>query len=100
MGKFSEGFTYNYIDTVTELMIDLSNIAVFAFRLSGCLITKKGCTSLASALRSNPAHLRELDMTYNHLGDSGVQLLRALEKEPSCRLDTLRYGETLDTCDV
>ncbi|XP_030260527.1 NACHT, LRR and PYD domains-containing protein 3-like isoform X2 [Sparus aurata] len=43
-------------------------------RLSGCMITKKGCTSLASSLRSNPSHLRELDLTYNHPGDSGVKL--------------------------
>uniref|UniRef100_A0A671V492 B30.2/SPRY domain-containing protein n=1 Tax=Sparus aurata TaxID=8175 RepID=A0A671V492_SPAAU len=42
-------------------------------RLSGCLITEEGCTSLASALRSNP-HLRELDLTYNHPGESRVKL--------------------------
>uniref|UniRef100_A0AAQ4PRH6 Uncharacterized protein n=1 Tax=Gasterosteus aculeatus aculeatus TaxID=481459 RepID=A0AAQ4PRH6_GASAC len=31
-------------------------------RLSGCLITEEGCASLASALSSNPSHLRELDL--------------------------------------
>ncbi|KAM9345303.1 protein NLRC3-like [Symphorus nematophorus] len=46
-------------------------------RLSGCLITEEGCASLASALSSNPSHLRELDLSYNHLGDSGVKLLSA-----------------------
>uniref|UniRef100_A0A668TC81 SPRY-associated domain-containing protein n=1 Tax=Oreochromis aureus TaxID=47969 RepID=A0A668TC81_OREAU len=40
--------------------------------LSGCLITEEGCTSLASALSSNPSHLRELDLSYNHPGDSGI----------------------------
>uniref|UniRef100_A0A8C7RMN8 B30.2/SPRY domain-containing protein n=1 Tax=Oncorhynchus mykiss TaxID=8022 RepID=A0A8C7RMN8_ONCMY len=40
-------------------------------RLSGCLVTEEGCASLASALRSNPSHLRELDLSYNHPGDSG-----------------------------
>uniref|UniRef100_A0AAQ4RVC5 NACHT domain-containing protein n=1 Tax=Gasterosteus aculeatus aculeatus TaxID=481459 RepID=A0AAQ4RVC5_GASAC len=35
-------------------------------RVSGCLITEEGCASLASALSSNPSHLRELDMSYNH----------------------------------
>ncbi|CAI5670298.1 unnamed protein product [Oreochromis niloticus] len=58
--------------------------------LSGCLITEEGCTSLASALSSNPSHLRELDLTYNHPGDSGMKLLSAGLKEPGWRLDTLR----------
>uniref|UniRef100_A0A3B1IJ89 B30.2/SPRY domain-containing protein n=1 Tax=Astyanax mexicanus TaxID=7994 RepID=A0A3B1IJ89_ASTMX len=44
-------------------------------RLSGCMITEKGCCSLDSALISNPSHLNELDLTYNHLGESGVKLL-------------------------
>uniref|UniRef100_A0A3Q2ZIU6 SPRY-associated domain-containing protein n=1 Tax=Kryptolebias marmoratus TaxID=37003 RepID=A0A3Q2ZIU6_KRYMA len=63
-------------------------------RLSGCLITEEGCASLASALSSNPSHLRELDLSYNHPGDSGVKLLSAGLKDPLWRLDTLRYGET------
>ncbi|XP_033986604.1 NLR family CARD domain-containing protein 3-like [Trematomus bernacchii] len=44
-------------------------------RLSGCLITEEGCDALASAL--NPSHLRELDLSYNHPGDSGGRLLSA-----------------------
>lgn len=65
-------------------------IFVFALRLSGCLITQDGCTSLILALNSNPSHLRELDLSYNHPGDSGIKLLSAVLEEPSCRLDTLR----------
>ncbi|XP_041860083.1 ribonuclease inhibitor-like, partial [Melanotaenia boesemani] len=49
--------------------------------LSGCLITEEGCASLASALTSNPSHLRELDLRYNHPGDSGVKLLMAALKD-------------------
>ena len=62
--------------------------------LSGCLITEEGCTSLASALSSNPSHLTELDLTYNHPGDSGVKLLSAQLEDPHYRLDTLRYEES------
>ncbi|KAK0146354.1 NACHT, LRR and PYD domains-containing protein 12 [Merluccius polli] len=63
-------------------------------RLSGCMVTQEGCASLASALSSNPSHLRELDLSYNHpAGDSGVTLLSAGLEDPRWRLDTLRYGE-------
>ncbi|CAI5657122.1 unnamed protein product [Oreochromis niloticus] len=58
--------------------------------LSGCLITEEGCTSLASALGSNPSNLRELDLSYNHPGDSGMKLLSAGLKDPGWSLDTLR----------
>ncbi|KAM3613443.1 uncharacterized protein V6R79_026100 [Siganus canaliculatus] len=58
--------------------------------LSGCLVTKEGCAALASALNSNPSHLRELDLSYNHPGDSGVKLLSAGLEDPHWRLDTLR----------
>ncbi|XP_022603208.1 NLR family CARD domain-containing protein 3-like [Seriola dumerili] len=59
-------------------------------RLSGCLITKEGCAALESGLKSNPSHLRELDLSYNHPGDSGEELLSAALKNPQWRLDTLR----------
>ncbi|XP_049333135.1 NACHT, LRR and PYD domains-containing protein 14-like [Astyanax mexicanus] len=58
-------------------------------RLSGCMITDKGCCSLASALISNPSHLKELDLTYNHPGESGVKLLSARLEDPHCKLEKL-----------
>ncbi|XP_052373856.1 NACHT, LRR and PYD domains-containing protein 12-like isoform X17 [Oncorhynchus keta] len=58
-------------------------------RLSGCLVTEECCASLVSALRSNPSHLRELDLSYNHPGDSGVRLLSAGLEDPHCRLEKL-----------
>ncbi|KAM9474581.1 stonustoxin subunit beta-like [Salvelinus alpinus] len=58
-------------------------------RLSRCLVTEEGCASLVSALRSNPSHLRELDLSYNHPGDSGVRLLSAGLEDPHCRLEKL-----------
>ncbi|CAL8360154.1 unnamed protein product [Boreogadus saida] len=58
-------------------------------RLSGCLVTQQGCASLAKALRSNPFHLRELDLSYNHPGASGAALLSAGLVDQLWRLDTL-----------
>ncbi|XP_061565121.1 NACHT, LRR and PYD domains-containing protein 3-like [Cololabis saira] len=59
-------------------------------RLSGCLISEEGCASLVSALSCNPSHLRELDLSYNHPGESAVKLLSAGLEDPRWRLDTLR----------
>ncbi|CAI5657164.1 unnamed protein product [Oreochromis niloticus] len=66
------------------------NCTLESLRLSGCLIRDEGCTSLASSLSSNPSHLRELDLSYNHPGGSGMELLSAGLKDPRWRLDTLR----------
>ncbi|XP_072567819.1 protein NLRC3-like [Paramormyrops kingsleyae] len=63
-------------------------------RLSGCRVTEEGCSSLASALRSNPSHLRELDLSYNHPGDSGVKLLSAVLEDPSCKLEKLNVDHS------
>uniref|UniRef100_A0A8C6UA11 NACHT domain-containing protein n=1 Tax=Neogobius melanostomus TaxID=47308 RepID=A0A8C6UA11_9GOBI len=62
----------------------------FILLLSGCLISEEGCAALASALRSNPSHLTDLDLSFNHPGDTGVKLLTALQEDPHCSLSTLR----------
>ncbi|XP_026215077.1 NACHT, LRR and PYD domains-containing protein 3-like isoform X3 [Anabas testudineus] len=62
-------------------------------RLSGCLITEEGCASLTSALSSNPSYLRELDLSYNHPGDSGLKLLSAGLEDPHWRLNSLRMEQ-------
>uniref|UniRef100_A0A3B3T1J8 NACHT domain-containing protein n=1 Tax=Paramormyrops kingsleyae TaxID=1676925 RepID=A0A3B3T1J8_9TELE len=59
-------------------------------RLSGCRITERGCSSLTSALRSNPSYPRELDLSYNHPGDSGMKLLSAVLEDSSCKLEKLK----------
>ncbi|XP_053709308.1 ribonuclease inhibitor-like [Synchiropus splendidus] len=62
--------------------------------LSGCMISERGCASLASALTSNPSHLRELDLSSNHPEGPGLELLSAGLRSPDWRLETLR----LDDC--
>ncbi|KAL7881029.1 hypothetical protein SRHO_G00032830 [Serrasalmus rhombeus] len=54
------------------------------------MVTDDACSSLASALKSNPSHLRELDLSYNHPGESGVKLLSDLLEDPHCALEKLQ----------
>uniref|UniRef100_A0A3Q4GR87 NACHT domain-containing protein n=1 Tax=Neolamprologus brichardi TaxID=32507 RepID=A0A3Q4GR87_NEOBR len=62
--------------------------------LSGCLITKDGGESLVLALRSNPSHLRNLDLSYNHPGDSHVEELSKGVKNTQWRLDNLHKRDS------
>ncbi len=57
------------------------------------MVTEEGCGYLSSALSSNPSHLRELDLSYNHPGESGVQLLKHKLEDPSYKLQILKYGK-------
>ncbi|XP_056116196.1 NLR family CARD domain-containing protein 3-like isoform X7 [Rhinichthys klamathensis goyatoka] len=59
--------------------------------LCDCDITDEGCAALASALRSNPSHLRELGLTGNNLRDSDVKLLSDLRKDPHYKLEMLLF---------
>ncbi len=59
------------------------------YRLRHCDMTGEGCSDLMSALKSDLSHLRELDLSENKLGDSGVKNLSDLLKNPQCKLEIL-----------
>ncbi|XP_040922486.1 NLR family CARD domain-containing protein 3-like isoform X2 [Toxotes jaculatrix] len=59
--------------------------------LALCRVTEEGCKSLASVLSSSS--LRELDLSYNHPGNLGLQRLSALRDDPQCNLQKLRVEE-------
>ncbi|XP_041651612.1 NLR family CARD domain-containing protein 3-like isoform X1 [Cheilinus undulatus] len=61
---------------------------------SNCGLSETHCEVVASALMSNPSHLRYLDLENNKLQDSGVKLLSAGLKSANCQLETLK----LDRC--
>uniref|UniRef100_A0A8C1YWK1 Uncharacterized protein n=1 Tax=Cyprinus carpio TaxID=7962 RepID=A0A8C1YWK1_CYPCA len=58
-------------------------------RMSGCMVTEEGCCYVSSALTSHPSCLRELDLSYNHPGDSGVKLLSEKLEDPNCSLNKI-----------
>ncbi|XP_034536950.1 NLR family CARD domain-containing protein 3-like [Notolabrus celidotus] len=60
--------------------------------LNRCSLSDTHCGVVASALKSNPSHLRQLNLSDNNLTDSGVKLLSAGLEGPHCRLETLKLG--------
>ncbi|XP_039464359.1 ribonuclease inhibitor-like [Oreochromis aureus] len=62
-------------------------------RLSYCGLSETSCDYLAAALKSNPTHLRELDLRRNYsLQDPDVKQLSDLQESPDYRLETLRWS--------
>ncbi|XP_049328974.1 NACHT, LRR and PYD domains-containing protein 3 [Astyanax mexicanus] len=81
------------VKLLTDLLKD-SHFKLEKLQLEFCSITGEDCAALVSALKSNPSHLRELNLNYNKPGESGVKLLSDLQKDPHYKLEKLQICES------
>ncbi|XP_072517594.1 uncharacterized protein [Salminus brasiliensis] len=77
---------------LSDLLED-SHCRTQILKLKDSDITEEGSSTLLSALCLNPSHLRELDLSGNKIGDSGLKKICALLNNPSCKLQMLRIND-------
>ncbi|XP_047667168.1 NACHT, LRR and PYD domains-containing protein 12-like isoform X2 [Tachysurus fulvidraco] len=71
-------------------VLENPNCKLETLKLCNCGVSDEGCAALTSALRSNPSHLKELDLSFNKIGASEKKLLFALKDDEHYKLLTLK----------
>uniref|UniRef100_A0A669D8N5 NACHT domain-containing protein n=1 Tax=Oreochromis niloticus TaxID=8128 RepID=A0A669D8N5_ORENI len=82
-------------DSAVKLLcagLESPNCRLETLRLRECGLSGISCDYLAAALKSNPSHLRELDLKRNNLEDPDVKQLSDLQQSPDYRLETLVWS--------
>ncbi|XP_072221396.1 protein NLRC3-like [Leuresthes tenuis] len=71
------------------------------FRFSSYDLSEAECEVIASAMKSSPSHLRDLDLRGNSLYDPRVKILSTGLESPNCQLEVLRISQLSETeCEV
>ena len=60
-------------------------------RLAGCGLTNTSCKTVASVLRLQHSHLRELDLSNNSLNNAGLEELTTALLHSNYKLEKLGY---------
>ncbi|KAI4902703.1 hypothetical protein NFI96_031542, partial [Prochilodus magdalenae] len=67
-----------------------SHCKLAVIRLATCKLSTQSCKTLQSVLQTETSSLKELDLSNNDMGDSGVEELSAGLKSSHCKLEILR----------
>ncbi|XP_052446373.1 NACHT, LRR and PYD domains-containing protein 12-like [Carassius gibelio] len=78
------------VKEIDDLLQD-PNYSLKTLSLNNINFTEEGCHILAAALNSNPSNLKELDLSMNKLGNSGIKIILTLFENVQCRLEKLKF---------